>query len=334
MADSLTICTTISDSISTHWAATNLAANLALICPERSITIQNITTASACLGVGIGVAKLNKFTYPNDLTSLTESYATGSGQLPNSYILTGDPNNDNLDQRGTIYATIDFVESLGLRFLDSESTVATSECPHFFPKWQHQFSPKLEYRKILGYDIDQNSDFAQNLHNNGRGALTGGGTIYATPPGFVHTSYKLLNATAGNVPPPEIYAKHPEWFWPDNKTYGQLCWSNQSLIDTVTKSVLASLHAQPDATVISVSQNDNYNYCNSTAEREIYNDENGSLIGPILRAVNAIADAVKIEFPHRNVAVDTLAYQWTRAAPFKTKPRDNVIIRLCSIECK
>ena len=37
---------------------------------------------------------------------------------------------------------------------------------------------------------------------------------------------------------------------------------------------------------------------------------------------------------HRTqVAVDTLAYQYTRKPPKITKPRDNVIVRLCSIEC-
>jgi hypothetical protein len=34
--------------------------------------------------------------------------------------------------------------------------------------------------------------------------------------------------------------------------------------------------------------------------------EEGSPMGPLLRGVNAIADAIKDEFPH--VAVDTLAY--------------------------
>jgi hypothetical protein len=33
------------------------------------------------------------------------------------------------------------------------------------------------------------------------------------------------------------------------------------------------------------------------------------------------------------VAIDTLAYQYTRKPPKLTKPRHNVIVRLCSIEC-
>lgn len=36
-------------------------------------------------------------------------------------------------------------------------------------------------------------------------------------------------------------------------------------------------------------------------------DEEGSPMGPLLRAVNRVADAISEEFP--NVVVDTLAYQ-------------------------
>lgn len=54
-------------------------------------------------------------------------------------------------------------------------------------------------------------------------------------------------------------------------------------------------------------------------------------MGPYLRFVNAIADAVRDEFPDK--AVDTLAYQFTRKPPTQTTPRPNVIVRLCDIEC-
>jgi hypothetical protein len=59
--------------------------------------------------------------------------------------------------------------------------------------------------------------------------------------------------------------------------------------------------------------------------------EEGSPSGPILRAVNAIADSLLSEFPQ--VTVSTLAYQYSRKPPLLTKPRANVIVQLCSIEC-
>ena len=136
-----------------------------------------------------------------------------------------------------------------------------------------------------------------------------------------------------DIPPPKLRAAHPEWFWPrgaENATvYGQLCWSNASLVQFVTAQARKILRAQPDARILSISQNDNYNQCMSAAEQAI-NQREGSPIGALLTAVNTIAAALEAEFP--DVAFDTLAYQWTRPAPTSLRPRPNVIIRLCTIE--
>ena len=51
----------------------------------------------------------------------------------------------------------------------------------------------------------------------------------------------------------------------------------------------------------------------------------------MIALVNYIAEKIEPEFP--NVAVDTLAYQYTRKPPRTLRPRPNVIVRLCSIEC-
>ena len=51
----------------------------------------------------------------------------------------------------------------------------------------------------------------------------------------------------------------------------------------------------------------------------------------MLNLVNRVAAAVEKEFPGKSV--ETLAYQWTRRAPRSLRPRANVIVRLCSIEC-
>ena len=153
--------------------------------------------------------------------------------------------------------------------------------------------------------------------------------------GFVHTSYRLFGddtTDQGQHPPTDLFKTNNEWFWPhdDGTAYGQLCWSNSSLVEYLKVRVKELLDADPDATIISVSQNDNGNYCNDTAEAAIIEEE-GSPVGPMLRAVNEIADSIKDSHPH--VAIDTLAYQYTRPAPKITVPLPNVIIRLCSIEC-
>ena len=70
--------------------------------------------------------------------------------------------------------------------------------------------------------------------------------------------------------------------------------------------------------------------CTESEELKI-NEEEGTPGGSLFRAVNIIADGLKDDFP--GIAIDTLAYQWSRPAPKITQPRGNVIIRLCSIEC-
>jgi hypothetical protein len=60
-------------------------------------------------------------------------------------------------------------------------------------------------------------------------------------------------------------------------------------------------------------------------------DAQGGPIGSLLTFVNDVAERIEGEFPH--VAIDTLAYQYTRKPPPTLQPRPNVIVRLCSIEC-
>ena len=54
-------------------------------------------------------------------------------------------------------------------------------------------------------------------------------------------------------------------------------------------------------------------------------------MGSLLTFVNAVADEVKKTHP--DVMVGTLAYQYSRKAPGTIRPRPDVQIQLCSIEC-
>jgi len=60
-------------------------------------------------------------------------------------------------------------------------------------------------------------------------------------------------------------------------------------------------------------------------------EQEGSPSGTIINFVNQIAQAIETEYPDK--AIDTFAYQYSRKPPRTIKPRPNVIIRLCSIEC-
>lgn len=241
--------------------------------------------------------------------------------------------------RGTLFAVYEFLRSLGCRFLAHDLTMAEelpAKPPSILPQIDMTVSPLFEYRDNNEYVASKYMTWAGKLGYNGATAhpadIPNAGKRYAGGL-FVHTGYKLLGAT-NDRPPPELWKDHREWFWPradnDSDVYGQLCWSNASLVTYMTERVRVTLRGDPNANIISVSQMDNFNYCKSPEEIKII-DEEGTPGGAMFRAINTIAAAIQDEFP--NIAVDTLAYQWSRPAPKITKPKPNVIIRLCSIEC-
>jgi hypothetical protein len=254
--------------------------------------------------------------------------------------------------RGTLYAAIEFMEALGVVFLAQDATHYPSELPPslwsaFEPSMGRRYVPALEYRQQFEFALSENTSAALDLNVHRRlnkasnyapflQADRGGAVVYATPPGFVHTSYSLLSpdgtTASDRHPPAGLFKQHNEWFWPrdDPSVYGQLCWSNASLQQSIITNLKQQLSKQPSATIVSVSQNDNQNYCRSESELSIIKEE-GTPGGAMFRAINIISDALRDDFP--TVAIDTLAYQWSQPAPALTKPHPNVIIRLCSIEC-
>lgn len=138
---------------------------------------------------------------------------------------------------------------------------------------------------------------------------------------FVHTFNRLV--------PPEIYFKtHPEYYSLINGervAYGQLCLSNPDIAKICIEALRKEIVAHPKIKLWSVSQNDNYYYCECDKCKAI-DAEEGSPSGLMLRLVNEVAR----EFPDK--IITTLAYQYTRKPPLITKPDSNVMITLCSIE--
>ena len=102
------------------------------------------------------------------------------------------------------------------------------------------------------------------------------------------------------------------------------------MIQELIKNVLETLRKNPDAKMIDVSQNDWFGFCTCKQCKAI-DDAEGSHAGTLISMLNKVAAAVEKEFP--DVLVESLAYQYTRKPPKTVKPRDNVLIRLCTIEC-
>ena len=137
------------------------------------------------------------------------------------------------------------------------------------------------------------------------------------------------------VLPPKVYfEKHPDWYSLVNgkRQPKQLCLANAEMKAEYIKETLKRLREDPTADFIQVSQNDGRGgYCTCEKCKAMMDEDGGVPSGPYLRFANDVAEAVEREFP--NVRIDTFAYLFTRKAPTKTRPRHNVVVRLCDIEC-
>lgn len=230
--------------------------------------------------------------------------------------------------RGTLYAVYTFLEdTVGCRWWTSSESTIPKKPTLEIPPLDVTYSPKLKSR--LAYYRDALAGpFAARLKVNGSAARLdeslGGNNRFAM---FVHTFYPLL-------PPEKYFKEHPEWYSLINgkRTHdrAQLCLTNDEMRKELTRNVLDVLRKNPGAKLISISQNDWHNPCQCEKCQAVVAEE-GSEAGPLLRFVNAVAADVEKEFP--NVWVETLAYQYTRKAPKLVRPRSNVVVRLCSIEC-
>ncbi len=135
----------------------------------------------------------------------------------------------------------------------------------------------------------------------------------------------------------KYFESHPEYFALHNgeRVSGQLCLTNERVYEIVLAEVLNLLETENDPNaglqIVSLEQADNLDYC-ECANRRAVDEANGSHAGSLITFVNRIAQAVEEE-GYDNVAFDTLAYTYTRKAPSQVRPKDNVIVRLCTFEC-
>ena len=230
--------------------------------------------------------------------------------------------------RGTLYAVYTFLEDVvGCRWWTQAVWNVPKKPVLSVGPISVRYAPPLEYREPFWFVAFDPFWAARNRANGARAGgddRRGGRHVYE---GFVHTFYPL-------IPPERYFASHPEWFSEiDGKRTSkdaQLCLTNEEMRRELVKNLKIRLRENPSATIASVSQNDCANNC--TCPRcQAVDEEEGSPSGSLLRFVNAVAADIEAEFP--GITVDTLAYQYTRKPPRITRPRPNVIVRLCSIEC-
>lgn len=153
--------------------------------------------------------------------------------------------------------------------------------------------------------------------------------------GTCHTFQKM-------VPPKTYFETHPEYYaevkGKRTADHGQLCLTNPDVYEIVKKHLLERIRENETSPHLhrrmtkcyGISQDDWNGYCECTNCAAIDARE-GSHAGCVIWFVNKLA--ADIEKNHPDAVVQTLAYMYSRFPPKNLKPRKNVIVTLCTIEC-
>jgi hypothetical protein len=230
--------------------------------------------------------------------------------------------------RGTLYAVYTFLEdTVGVRWWSSTETFVPHRRTLDLPRLNVVYVPKLQCREAFYRDAFDGVYAARskcNGHFERVSAEYGG---HYTLLGWCHTFYQLL-------PPDKYFAQHPDWYSLINgkrQTDGaQLCLTNREMRAELVRRALEWIKRDPQAGMISIAQNDCGGPCQCRDCQAIV-DREGSQSGPIIQFVNQVAEAIEKQYP--DFFVETLAYSYTRKPPASVRPRRNVVVRLCSIEC-
>ena len=229
-------------------------------------------------------------------------------------------------KRGCLYAVYSFLQDVvGVRWWAPEDT--------FIPKKPTlvvaddlvvSYAPQMISREMYHRGA-QPTVFSARMKGNGFLTPEYGGAVRIV--NFVHSFYKYL-------PPDKYFDAHPDWYSEIDGKHtherAQLCLTKEEMTRELIKNVLETLRKNPGAQMIDVSQNDWHGFC-TCKKCKALDDAEESHAGTLVLMLNKVAEAVAREFP--DVLVESLAYQYTRKPPKVIKPRDNVLIRLCTIEC-
>ena len=243
---------------------------------------------------------------------------------------------DGAGNKGTINGVYAFLEKYcGCHWYESEVIVVPENSALTVPTdIDFEYTPYFEYTET---DTASSRDIEFSLANG----LTGGVYRSFTAEQGLHVGYvgKFAHTLVTTYCKPELYFdEHPEYYALRGleRVPQQLCLTNEAVRDIVTAEVLAALEENhnPDADmqIVSLTQHDNFLYCQCDSCKAV-DEENGSQSGTMISFVNEIARRVKAHGGYDNIVFDTFAYQYTRKAPTKVVPREDVIVRLCSIEC-
>ncbi len=256
-----------------------------------------------------------------------------------SYIIRSDESTLTIagaGSRGTLYGVYAFLEDYcGCRWYEKDIIkIPENENLTIPADIDVEYTPYFEYTET---DTASSGDVEFSLANAQNGGIyrnlsnEQGGTVGYIGQ-FAHTFSSYYCS------PDKYFSEHPEYYALNGKERNpkQLCLTNRDVFDIVYDEVIALLEKEYDPTkdiqILSLTQHDFDTGCECENCAKI-DKENGSKAGSNLTFVNAMAERVKATGKYDNLLFDTFAYAYTRKTPSKVVPREDVIIRLCSVEC-
>lgn len=317
------VIVTSADAIPAETTAANeLKAHLDAVTGAEFVIQREAEVAPETKRIVVGPGEFFRAAFPEvDLSALGHDGVFIRTRGDALYLAGGRP-------RGTLYAVYTFLEdTVGVRWWTKDAAHIPDKPTLDVPPMDHVYKPALLYREAFyrdAFDPVFSARTKCNGHHNRPGEEHGG---HYTILGWCHTFHRLL-------PPEQYFGEHPEWYSLVNGERvhhrAQLCLTNGEMRAELTRNALKWIAENPEAGMISISQNDCNNPC-QCAKCSALAGKEGAQSGPLLHFVNAVAEDIEKEYP--GFFVMTLAYHYTRQAPKHVRPRGNVVIRLCSIEC-
>jgi len=231
-------------------------------------------------------------------------------------------------KRGTLYGVYTLLDKLGVRWWTPTETYIPKIKTIRIGKMDLTEAPTLEYRDMMFNENYAGSVWMARNKVNGMAwedpipARLGG--RYRFVGNLVH-SYNILLESSGHEITDDMKA-----LVGGKRTFAQPCLSSEKTVAAMVDGVLKAFKANPDARFVVVGQMDNGSYCQCEKCAAIDKQED-SHAGQVIHFANRVAEEVEKRRP--GSCITTAAYHWSRKPPKNLRPRKNVFITLCSIEC-
>lgn len=226
---------------------------------------------------------------------------------------------ESTEGRGGLYGVMDLLEqNLGVNYWSEHEFTAPSQRNISLPAIDRISNPAFRYRQSQNYAMATDTLYRHWMRlEEPREEFIDGM--------FVHTFNRLLPSSVYGESHPEYYSYFDGSRHPGKAS--QWCLTNDEVFETVAARLDSIFRANPDLDMISVSQNDgNYTFC-TCAECARIDSLEGAHSGTLIHFLNRLAD----RFSDKQFS--TLAYLYTMHPPKHVKPRPNVNIMLCDIDC-